>query len=241
MVYLHTSFQFIKISLPKIYLTFQFVQNYLPATDLIFGVSFLAYINLANTICFQSNKLALSQKKGMKPDSLGRGIFLGKPSFSIYMRMFFVFTFLLPIVSCIYYFSRDERIMRPIISPTILLLLQIFGEATTTSHHDICRILVPIGFNAYRLISLMNWTKEAIAMYVSSSSTTSSLGYELALALAIINTVMWFYNLFGFLLLRVLPVYFDKDETPPVEMAYLLIPYPAKKVVSNLNQSEIKK
>lgn len=69
-------------------------------------------------------------------------------------------------------------------------------------------------------------------MYEESSSTTETESLlewnRLVLALAIINTVMWFYNLFIFLLLRTLPVYFDKDETPPVEMAYLLFPYPAK-------------
>ena len=208
--------------LPKTYAAYQFIRNYLPVTDLIIGLTFLAYINLANTICFQSNKLALSKKE---PQSLGRGIFLDKPSFSMYMMTFSIFTVLLPILVCVYYFHQDERIVQPIISPIMLLLLQIVGEHATTRYHDICRILIPIGFNAYRLVPLIHWTKEAMTMYTMSSS--SSFGYGLALALAILNTVMWFYNLFGFLLLRVLPVYFDKDETPPVEMACLLVPYPA--------------
>ena len=45
-------------------------------------------------------------------------------------------------------------------------------------------------------------------------------------ALAVINLVLWSYNLFVFLLLRVLPLYFDKIKTPPVDMAYTVVPIP---------------
>ena len=47
-----------------------------------------------------------------------------------------------------------------------------------------------------------------------------------AFALAVINLVLWSYNLFVFLLLRVLPLYFDKIKTPPVDMAYTVVPIP---------------
>ena len=47
-----------------------------------------------------------------------------------------------------------------------------------------------------------------------------------AFALAVINLVLWSYNLFVFLLLRVLPIYFDKIKTPPVDMAYTVVPIP---------------
>ena len=66
-------------------------------------------------------------------------------------------------------------------------------------------------------------------MFELSSSASLLNWYGFACGLSIINTVMWFYNLFGFLLLRVLPVYFDKIDTPPVEMAFLMIPYPKRK------------
>ena len=125
-------------------ISYQLIKTSIPAVDLIFGVTFLLYLRLANTICFQSNKLALSRKDAI--ESLGRGLFLGKPAFSLYMGTFFIFTIALPVL-CIY-FIQDEDIVRPIISPTLLLLLQVFGEATTVTHHDVCRILVPIGFNA---------------------------------------------------------------------------------------------
>jgi len=46
--------------------------------------------------------------------------------------------------------------------------------------------------------------------------------------LAWMNLAFGAYNLFVFLLLRALPLYFDKDETPRVEFEYTLIPIPKK-------------
>ena len=50
--------------------------------------------------------------------------------------------------------------------------------------------------------------------------------YVAAMFLSVINLVLWSYNLFIFLLLRVLPIYFDKIKTPPVDMAYTIVPIP---------------
>ena len=50
--------------------------------------------------------------------------------------------------------------------------------------------------------------------------------YAFSLGLAWANLVFTAWNLFGFLLLRALPVYFDKEETPTVEFAYTLLPIP---------------
>ena len=47
-----------------------------------------------------------------------------------------------------------------------------------------------------------------------------------AFALSAINLALWSYNLFIFLLLRVLPIYFDKIKTPPIDMAYTVVPIP---------------
>ena len=50
--------------------------------------------------------------------------------------------------------------------------------------------------------------------------------YYAAFALSVLNLALWSYNLFVFLLLRVLPIYFDKIKTPPVDMAYTVVPIP---------------
>ena len=85
--------------------------------------------------------------------------------------------------------------------------------------------MVPIGFNAYRLQALSVWALAASNDYLQSSGAWQIFGS----ALALLNLLLWTYNLFGFLLLRVLPVYFDKQDTPQVEMAYTMIPIPKTK------------
>jgi hypothetical protein len=61
------------------------------------------------------------------------------------------------------------------------------------------RMLVPVGFNTYRMWTLAAWVSAAAA---------SGLGpWHVALAAA--NLVFWAYNLFGFLLLNMLPRYLD--------------------------------
>ena len=57
-------------------------------------------------------------------------------------------------------------------------------------------------------------------------SRSGSWALYAAFALSVINLVLWSYNLFVFLLLRVLPIYFDKIKTPPVDMAYTIVPIP---------------
>ena len=94
--------------------------------------------------------------------------------------------------------------------------------------HDVPRILVPIGFNAYRLKPLYRWVY--LATMISKDSAPETLDhldwYVAAMFLSVINLVLWSYNLFIFLLLRVLPIYFDKIKTPPVDMAYTIVPIP---------------
>ena len=82
---------------------------------------------------------------------------------------------------------------------------------------------VPIGFNAYRLKPLCRW---AYLASMISPEADHQAWYYTAFALSIINLALWSYNLFVFLLLRVLPLYFDKNKTPPVDMAYTVVPIP---------------
>ena len=57
-------------------------------------------------------------------------------------------------------------------------------------------------------------------------NTAASLARAHDIFLSVINLALWSYNLFVFLLLRVLPIYFDKIKTPPVDMAYTVVPIP---------------
>jgi len=57
-------------------------------------------------------------------------------------------------------------------------------------------------------------------------NAAASLARAHDIFLSVINLALWSYNLFVFLLLRVLPIYFDKIKTPPVDMAYTVVPIP---------------
>ena len=92
--------------------------------------------------------------------------------------------------------------------------------------YDVLRILVPIGFNTYRLHALLNWVHMTSMIGPEFHGSEHQAWFYAAFALSVINLALWSYNLFVFLLLRVLPIYFDKIKTPPVDMAYTVVPIP---------------
>jgi hypothetical protein len=190
----------------------------IPIPDLIFAFAYTIYIWSANAICFNSNRLALARKRPIL--TLGQGQYAGLPAFRSYMICFQIATVLIPLFTiCI----APAEVAGPAVSPLVLLLIQVANESSTHEFHDTLRILVPIGFNTYRLKPLLAWVTGAIA----SSSPTPSW-HCFGVLLAVVNLAMWAYNLFIFLLLRTLPVYFDKEYTPVVEMAYTVVPVPVK-------------
>ena len=205
-----------------------FISKYsIPAFDFGFCLGFPTYIWLANTICFDCNRLALSLNRPI--ESLARGQFRGKPSFTMYMTCFQVMTVMLPLLFII---SAPLAVASKAVSPLVLLLVQVMMENSTQKFHDALRILVPIGFNAYRLKPLISWVVVAIEMLHDDEQEI--MWRIIGLVLAVINLAMWTYNLFIFLLLRVLPVYFDPEYTPSIEMAYTVMPIPK----TNMNEQK---
>jgi len=200
----------------------------IPTLDFCFCLGFPTYIWLANTVCFDCNRLALSLNRPV--ESLARGQFRGKPSFKMYMTCFQVMTVMLPLVFII---LAPLAVASEAVSPLVLLLVQVMMENSTQKFHDALRILVPIGFNAYRLKPLISWVVVAIEMLHDDEQEI--IWRIFGLVLAVMNLAMWTYNLFIFLLLRVLPVYFDPEYTPAIDMAYTVMPIPKK------NTSEQKK
>ena len=80
----------------------------------------------------------------------------------------------------------------------------------------VLRIINPIGFNAFRLISLSEWLAAAAAAATAAlapsalaASPAEAAFCAWGLVLAALNLGLWVYNLFGFLLLQALPLYFD--------------------------------
>jgi len=201
----------------------------IPTSDIIFAVVYPVYIYLANKLCFNSNELALS--RGRDIDSLGHGQFLDNRTFKRYIQTVGFLTVLLPLL---FVLVAPKEVTSGAISPLILLVVQIAMENTSKRFHDVPRILVPVGFNAYRLKSLYYWVETAM-MVVVPKDHINPYWYYAGLAFSLINLVVWIYNLFVFLLLRTLPVYFDKDYTPPVEMAYAIVPIPKTSTTARKN------
>merc|ERR1740123_2741685 len=103
-------------------------------------------------------------------------------------------------------------------------------EELAGKFHAIPRLLVPIGFNLYRLGTLTAWLqiswhsftvmKAAVIFNESFHATSMVLWEVLGLSLSFVNMIMWTYNLFIFLLLRVLPQYIDSKSFPMPDVAW---------------------
>jgi len=201
-------------------------------SDLLFSIGFLAYVVVANAIAFENNQLKFDKLKQNKirfepmgKHSLGRGQFITEKSFLIYFGLSKVVGFLIPLVMM---FSAPTEIATMVTPSLVLVIAQAVAEPSTAGCHDVLRMTVPIGYSAYRLFGpLQIWVIDSYGLYLEHA-TGGSWVYAFNVGLAWVNLVFAAYNLFGFLILRALPLYFDKDETPRVEMAYILFPIPQK-------------
>ena len=201
--------------------------------DLTFSVGFLAYTFVANVVSFNSNKLQLSQYEKnnisfepMGAHSLGRGQFINEDSFLVYFGLSKIIGFLIPLV-LIFAGPSDVAVM---VAPSLVVVVaQAVAEQSTGSFHDVLRIIIPIGYSSYRLFGpLKSWALDSWMLYLEKQPTGEFDVYTFNVLLAWANLTFAAWNLFGFLLLRALPLYFDKEETPRVEMAYTLLPLPTK-------------
>mmetsp|Transcript_44901 Transcript_44901/g.66038 ORF Transcript_44901/g.66038 Transcript_44901/m.66038 type:complete len:248 (+) Transcript_44901:271-1014(+) len=212
----------------------------IPAKDLIFSVGYLLYIHAANFISFKSNRLQISQRQGrpLDPfgeDSLGHGQFILQVSFKRYIRFFEVIAVLFPLILI---FGSPSEVSVTAVPSIVTLIGQAIGEQSTVLFHDVLRILVPIGYNAYRVNGpLPTWVLSSYTLFRAHHSKNFFDWYTLNFILALVNILFWTWNLFVFLLLRVLPVYFDKEKTPRVEMAYTLLPLPKNVIESERKEN----
>jgi len=207
-------------------------ENAVTTGDLAFSIGYLAYIFVANVVSFNSNKLQLSQYEKnnisfepMGAHSLGRGQFINEGSFLVYFGLSKIIGLLIPLI-LIFAGPSDVAVM---LTPSLVVVIaQAVAEQSTGSFHDVLRIIIPIGYSSYRLFGpLKSWALDSWILYLEKQPTGEFI-YTFNFLLAWANLVFAVWNLFGFLLLRALPLYFDKEETPRVEMAYTLLPLPKK-------------
>jgi hypothetical protein len=144
----------------------------------------------------------------------------------VYFGLSKIIGFLVPLV-LIFAGPSDVAVM---VAPSLVVVIaQAVAEQSTGSFHDVLRIIIPIGYSAYRLFGpLKSWALDSWILYLENQPTGEFDVYAFNVLLAWANLVFAAWNLFGFLFLRALPLYFDKEETPRVEMAYTLLPLPKK-------------
>lgn len=209
----------------------EFVSN----ADLLFSIGFVAYVIVANVITFDSNKLQFSKFRQQRIEfepmgkhSLGRGQFITEKSFLVYFGVSKILGFLIPLIMI---FTGPSEIATMVTPSLVLVIAQAVAEPSTAGCHDVLRMAIPIGYSAYRLFGpLQTWVVESHGLYLEHDTSTKgdNMIYAFNLGLAWINLVFAVYNLFVFLILRTMPLYFDKDETPCVEFEYTLLPIPKK-------------
>mmetsp|Transcript_47429 Transcript_47429/g.51228 ORF Transcript_47429/g.51228 Transcript_47429/m.51228 type:complete len:128 (+) Transcript_47429:125-508(+) len=117
-------------------------------------------------------------------------------------------------------------------------------ESLTTGprFHSLTQLMVPIGFNTYRLFTLNTWVRTAWKMVVMNQKDAMMmmmLWNVVGLALAVANAIIWTYNLFVFLLLRTLPQYINRQEFPVADVTWKgqLIPILASTSTSTSDSS----
>ena len=98
--------------------------------------------------------------------------------------------------------------------PAALVQCAFEGLTAHSRFAALLRLAVPIGFNAYRLIALGTWLGLAFGTVGIARGLGESAWALGALALAGANVLLWSYNLFVFLLLRVVPQYLEPTEFP---------------------------
>ena len=197
----------------------------LPIADLAFAAAYPLYLMLANVVRFDRCLERSRAEQRFQPLLReGRG-----PWFKRYVLSYALVSLALPLP----FVFLAPRAVAAAAAPHLFLTAMQCAVESLTAHQrfaPLLRLLVPIGFNTYRLGTLRDWCLAA----VSTARITSGGGAPLwawawaggGLALAVANAMLWSYNLFVFLLLRVAPQYLDplRFGAPPVDWKFALLP-----------------
>lgn len=207
------------------FVVFAFVRYSITKRDFLFGMFYPLYLMVINQFRFDQN-LPNANLPFVPLLREGRG-----PWFGRYV-LFFGLTGV--IVPFLYLLSAPLHLGQLAAPHFFLVSMQVFVEvlSQTQTCHALVRLLVPIGFNAYRVPVLMDWVADSghsVSSIISAGSTSLSAENIVAYTgygLAILNLVCWVYNLFVFLLLRAVPQYLDKSNfgSPDVKWAGQLAP-----------------
>lgn len=194
-----------------------------PRFDVAFAVGYPLYLAVANRLRFNRNAPAIDAKRNVLYSLIReeRG-----PWFKKYIMFFGPIGIFIPTAI---QFVAPRSVADAAAPHLFLTLCQVVTETLHRGggSYALIRLLVPIGFNAYRIRSLWIWTATAAAGFIGATDSNalyplspSVLWAAASLILASVNLVAWTYNLFVFLLLRVVPQYLDRSEFPPASVVW---------------------
>ena len=206
----------------------------IPAWDVFFSVAFPFYLALANRFRFDNNaKLIASWKRQGKVYSERPDWFVSSNDifFKRYLGACVVIALILPMLVQFFAPTSIAEVSAPHL---YLLLCQIALEHMVNNPrcHPLLQLINPIGFSFYRLAALKTWLGAALApfplqafgirAYHCLMVTESGIwmcpqmlptAWEVFhLLLALSNVVLWTYNTFVMLFLRILPTCLDQNK-----------------------------
>lgn len=196
----------------------------LPAADLAFALVYPLYLMLANVVRFDRCLERSRAEQRFQPLLReGRGTW-----FKRYILSYALVSLALPLP----FVFLAPRAVAAAAAPHLFLTAVQSAVESLTAHQrfaPLLRLLVPIGFNVYRLGTLREWCLAAFctARQTGPGAPLWALAWAAGgLALALTNALLWSYNLFVFLLLRVAPQYLDPLQfgAPPVDWKFALLP-----------------
>ena len=188
--------------------------------DLAFTLGYSIYIWFLNEVRFDGNRLAIQKGIEASPKFFGK-----TPGFGAYAGIFALVTLAIPLIMVAVSPNEDDIVTAAMAPHLFVLLVQNAMEilAFNFRFHPLPRILIPLGFNTYRLQMLFSWVETALEHYERSPKDT---WLHWGLTLAVLNAVLYTYNLFFFLIMRHLPSYMDPNQClePEVKWAGFVWP-----------------
>jgi len=191
----------------------------IPTLDRFFSITYPLYVCVANRFRFDRNAPGFS-KCAIRVPLLreGRGPWFGK-----YIKTMGIIGMLCPLLVQI---VAPTSIAEAAAPHLYLALCQGVMESMSSGpkFYASPQLMIPIGFNAYRLGSLKTWVWTAWQSFRDARLHMNGgkvMIWETAgLVLAFANAVIWTYHLFVFLLLRVLPQYLDQNKFPNANVSW---------------------
>uniref|UniRef100_A0A7S2HNC2 DUF7733 domain-containing protein n=1 Tax=Helicotheca tamesis TaxID=374047 RepID=A0A7S2HNC2_9STRA len=195
----------------------------IPSSYLLFSIIYPIYLCLVNKYRFHNNAPAIMEDKTPPRFLVG-----GKGSwFTTYTTWFGRLGLVVPLFVTI---AAPSTIADAAAPHLYLVFCQCLMETLVSTFHVLPRLLVPIGFNAYRLIALRDWVQtswNSCSIACDAFSKTTKTHFDIKLiwemlgfTLAMTNMIMWTYNIFIFLLLRVVPEYLDRQRFPEANVTW---------------------